>query len=89
MGMLKGHFSSLCGLHQQITSVHDHLLVLKWVEICLVLHNAILDIEQGCEDDNAFTACMLREGMTANGDDGHNPDAEENVAVPHQVSPGE
>ncbi|KAF9503286.1 hypothetical protein BS47DRAFT_1402561 [Hydnum rufescens UP504] len=89
MGMLKGRFSSLRGLRQQITSVCDHLLALKWVEICLVLHNAILDIEQGCEDEDAFTACMLREGMTVNGDDGHNPDAEENVPAPHRVSPGE
>ncbi|KAF9511869.1 hypothetical protein BS47DRAFT_1281314, partial [Hydnum rufescens UP504] len=38
IGMLKGCFSSLCGLHQQISTVCDHLLALKWVETCLVLH---------------------------------------------------
>jgi hypothetical protein len=74
MGMLKGCFSSLRGLCQQISTVHDHLLVLKWVEMCLVLHNVILDIEKGCEDDDEFTMHMLCKGKSANGDDGHELD---------------
>ncbi|KAF9503289.1 hypothetical protein BS47DRAFT_1310038, partial [Hydnum rufescens UP504] len=88
MGMLKGRFSSLRGLCQQITEPRDHLLALKWIESCLILHNLILDIEQGSEDDDEFTARMLREGMSANGEDGHDIDFDEIVVV-GRISPGE
>ncbi|KAF9503372.1 hypothetical protein BS47DRAFT_1369579 [Hydnum rufescens UP504] len=44
MGMLKGCFSSLQGLHQQITELWDHL-VLKWIELEVKM---MMSLQLGC-----------------------------------------
>ncbi|KAF9514843.1 hypothetical protein BS47DRAFT_1258617, partial [Hydnum rufescens UP504] len=38
IGFLKGHFSSLRGLRQQIKDERDHELAVYWVISCLILH---------------------------------------------------
>ena len=53
MGYLKGHFSSLRGLHQQIGDAIDHKCALTWVKTCIVIHTLISFIEEG-DEDNKF-----------------------------------
>ena len=61
MGYLKGCFSSLWGLRQQIGDANDHKGALVWVKTCIVIHTLISFIEEGDEDNN-FIDELVREG---------------------------
>ena len=50
MGYLKGQFSSLQRLRQQIDNVIDHKHALAWVKTCIVIHTLIVIVESGDED---------------------------------------
>ena len=67
MGYLKGHFSSLRGLYQQIGDAINHKCVLTWVKTCIVIHTLISFIEEG-DEDNEFINELVREGADAPGD---------------------
>ncbi|KDQ49003.1 hypothetical protein JAAARDRAFT_102470, partial [Jaapia argillacea MUCL 33604] len=41
VGYLKGRFSSLKGLRQQIKDETDHLRAVEWVRTCIVIHSLI------------------------------------------------
>jgi hypothetical protein len=61
MGYLKGRFSSLRGLRQQIGDATDHRRALTWVKTCIVIHTLVSFIEEGGED-NEFMDELVREG---------------------------
>jgi hypothetical protein len=66
MGYLKGRFSSLRGLRQQITDATDHKRALAWVKTCIIIHTLVSFVE---EEDNEFMDELVREGMAdASGD---------------------
>jgi hypothetical protein len=67
MGYLKGRFSSLRGLRQQIDDATDHKRALAWVKTCIIIHTLVSFIEEGDEDDE-FMAELVREGTDAPGD---------------------
>ena len=67
MGYLKGRFSSLRGLRQQIDDATDHKRALAWVKTCIIIHTLISFIEEGDQDDE-FMAELVREGTDAPGD---------------------
>jgi hypothetical protein len=67
MGYLKGRFSSLRGLRQQIDDVTDHKCALAWVKTCIIIHTLVSFIEEG-DEDNEFMTELVREGMDAPGD---------------------
>ena len=67
MGYLKGRFSSLRGLHQQIGNATDHMRALAWVKTCIVIHTLVSIVEEGGED-NEFMDELVREGTDAPGD---------------------
>jgi hypothetical protein len=64
MGYLKGRFSSLRGLRQQIDNATDHKRALAWVKTCIVIHTLVSFIERGDEDED-FIAELVREGTDA------------------------
>ncbi|KAF7328200.1 DDE Tnp4 domain-containing protein [Mycena venus] len=51
VGYVKGRFSSLRGLRQQIDSSIAHERALAWVKACLVIHTLVGFIESGKEDE--------------------------------------
>ena len=53
MGYLKGQFSSLRGLFQQINDATDHMHALAWVKTCIIIHTLVSFIEEG-DEDNEF-----------------------------------
>ena len=67
MGYLKGRFSSLRGLCQQIGNATDHMRALAWVKTCIVIHTLVSIVEEGGED-NEFMDELVREGTDAPGD---------------------
>ena len=69
MGYLKGWFSSLWGLHQQIDDATDHKRALAWVKTCIVIHTLICFVEEGDEDDE-FLDELVREGTDVPGHPG-------------------
>jgi hypothetical protein len=50
MGYIKGRFSSLRGLRQQIDNSVDHERALAWVKTCIVIHTLVGFLEAGRED---------------------------------------
>ncbi len=68
MGYLKGRFSSLRGLHQQIDDATDHKRALAWVKTCIVIHTLVSFVEEGHEDGE-FTAELVQEGTDARSSD--------------------
>jgi hypothetical protein len=50
MGYLKGRFSSLRGLRQQIDDATDHKRALAWVKTCIIIHTLISFVKEGVED---------------------------------------
>ena len=67
MGYLKGRFSSLRGLRQQIRDATDHKRALAWVKTCIIIHTLVSFIEEG-DEDNDFIDELMREGAEAAGD---------------------
>src|ERR1700678_2531651 len=67
MGYLKGRFSSLRGLRQQIGDAIDHKRALTWVKTCIVIHTLISFVEEG-DEDNEYMDELVREGADAPGD---------------------
>jgi len=67
MGYLKGRFSSLRGLRQQIGDSKDHLRALAWVKTCIVIHTLISFVEEG-DEDCEFMDDLVREGTDGLGD---------------------
>jgi hypothetical protein len=45
MGALKGRWQSLRGLRIPINTQEDHYKACRWVSCCILLHNAVLDID--------------------------------------------
>lgn len=45
MGALKGRWQSLRGLRIVINRKRDHDLACKWIRMCIVLHNLVIDVE--------------------------------------------
>ena len=69
MGYLKGQFSSLRGLCQQINDATDHKRALAWVKTCIVILILICFVEEGDEDDE-FLDELVREGTDVPGHPG-------------------
>lgn len=67
MGYLKGRFSSLRGLRQQIDDAIDHKRALAWVKTCVIIHTLISFIEEG-DEDREFISELVQEGIDAPGD---------------------
>ena len=67
MGYLKGRFSSLRGLRQQIGDTTDHKRALAWVKTCIIIHTLVSFVEEG-DEDNDFMNELVREGTDAPGD---------------------
>ena len=67
MGYLKGRFSSLRGLRQQIGDATDHKRALVWVKTCIIIHTLVSFIEEGDEDSD-FMEELVREGTDVPGD---------------------
>jgi hypothetical protein len=67
MGYLKGRFSSLQGLRQQIGDVTDHKRALAWVKTCIVIHTLVSFVEEG-DEDNEFMDDLVREGTDTQAD---------------------
>jgi hypothetical protein len=42
-GILKGRFASLKGLSIQIRELKDFVAVNKWILVCLILHNILIE----------------------------------------------
>ena len=61
MGYLKGQFSSLWRLHQQIDNAIDHKCALAWVKTCIVIHTLIVIVKSEDEDGD-FIAELVQEG---------------------------
>ena len=61
MGYLKGRFSSLRGLRQQIGNATDHKRALAWVKTCIIIHTLVSFVEEG-DEDNDFIDELVREG---------------------------
>lgn len=77
MGYIKGRFSSLRGLCQQIDNAVDHARALAWIKTCIVIHTLISFIESGSEDSD-FVDELIAEGRDA-------PVAPENELVAESV----
>ncbi|KAG8959524.1 hypothetical protein FRC00_001506 [Tulasnella sp. 408] len=45
MGAIKGRFQSLHGLWIRINCKRDHVDTCNWIQMCLILHNLVIDIE--------------------------------------------
>jgi hypothetical protein len=62
MGYIKGRFSSLRGLRQQIDDSNDHERALAWVKACIVIHTLVGIIEDGAEDQD-FMDELVQAGL--------------------------
>lgn len=62
VGYLKGRFSSLKDLRQQIKNPTDHLRAVEWIRTCIVIHTLIHDIERGLEHDSDWEEELIDEG---------------------------
>ncbi|KAJ7206358.1 hypothetical protein GGX14DRAFT_132922 [Mycena pura] len=62
MGYIKGRFSSLRGLRQQIDDSNDHERALAWVKACIVIHTLVGIIEEGAEDQD-FMDELVQAGL--------------------------
>jgi hypothetical protein len=67
MGYLKGRFSSLRGLRQQIDDATDHKRALAWVKTCIIIHTLVSFVEEG-DEDSEFMDELVREGTDTPGD---------------------
>lgn len=65
MGYLKGRWSSLRGLSQQISDARSHQLAASWIESCLILHNLIIRFEGGINEEDPWYQLILEEGRAA------------------------
>ncbi|VDC04502.1 unnamed protein product [Peniophora sp. CBMAI 1063] len=45
MGALKGRFQCLRGLRANINSPQDHIQACRWMTVCIILHNLIIDVD--------------------------------------------
>ena len=45
MGALKGRFQCLRGLRVAINDASDHIRACRWIQVAIILHNIIIDIE--------------------------------------------
>ena len=45
MGALKGRWQSLRGLRIQVNDAASHARACRWISCCIILHNAVLDLE--------------------------------------------
>lgn len=45
MGALKGRWQSLRGLRLNVNSPASHARAVRWVSCCIILHNAVIDID--------------------------------------------
>ena len=45
MGALKGRFQCLRGLRVAINDAADHVRAGRWIQVAIILHNIIIDIE--------------------------------------------
>nr|GAT46832.1 predicted protein [Mycena chlorophos] len=45
MGALKGRWQCLRGLRVNIESNADHVEALRWITVCIILHNLVIDVE--------------------------------------------
>lgn len=45
MGALKGHFQCLRGLRVNINSPQDHIQACRWMTVCIILHNLVINVE--------------------------------------------
>ncbi|KAF8999209.1 hypothetical protein BDZ89DRAFT_969537, partial [Hymenopellis radicata] len=45
MGALKGRWQCLRGLRVQINGDEDHVKACRWISVCIILYNLIIDIE--------------------------------------------
>ncbi|KAE9387384.1 hypothetical protein BT96DRAFT_737471, partial [Gymnopus androsaceus JB14] len=45
MGLLKGRFQCLRGLRLQIRNNEDHVAACRWITICIILHNFLIEVE--------------------------------------------
>lgn len=61
MGYLKGRFSSLRALRQQIDNPTDHKRALTWIKTCVVIH-ALVSFVEHADEDGDFVAELMREG---------------------------
>jgi hypothetical protein len=61
IGFIKGCFSSLQGLCQQIIYECDHESAVYWVISCLILHNLVLGIEGHLDSTDPFNHELLEE----------------------------
>jgi hypothetical protein len=61
MGYIKGRFSSLRGLCQQIDNPNDHKCALEWVKTCIVIHTLISFLEHA-DEDRESVAQLVKEG---------------------------
>ena len=66
MGYLKGRFSSLQGLCQQINNATNHKHALAWVKTCIIIHTFVSFVERGDEDEEFITE-LVQEGTDALG----------------------
>jgi hypothetical protein len=64
MGYIKGWFSSLCGLRQQIDDAVDHECAIAWIKACIVIHTLIFQIEHG-QEDPLFIQELVQAGSDA------------------------
>ena len=55
MGALKGRFQCLRGLRVDINSNEDHVQACRWMTVCIILHNLIIDVE-GVEHTQEYVA---------------------------------
>lgn len=65
IGYLKGRWSSLRGLNQQIGDQRAQELASLWVRSCLILHNLIISFEVSIDEDAPWYRTILEEGREA------------------------
>jgi hypothetical protein len=75
MGYIKGRFSSLRGLRQQIDDSVDHERALAWVKACIVIHTLVGQLETEREDPD-FTEELVRQGLANPAPPGAFPEVE-------------
>jgi hypothetical protein len=54
MGAVKGRWQALRGLRVNINTNEDHIKAIHWVNVAMILHNLIIDVE-GAEAGAAFS----------------------------------
>jgi hypothetical protein len=64
VGYLKGRFSSLRGLRQQIDDAIDHERAIAWVRTCIIIHALVHQIERGNEDEDWIVE-LVEDGITS------------------------